>query len=181
MTCFRVHRVECAGRPFNDDGNNDYKEAFKEFYDHIGVYVFQCRDTREVLYIGESHTTSHHLGRRIPQHYRHRDTGGNFRIEWCKKNCKLKECENKKKCSGDSNPSFVKFKSVIRRSRLIVFSFGQNDSESVKKKISALESALIRKLRPKYDSDELLTRQIDSHCVDRAVACIRNKPDDSCP
>lgn len=177
----REQRVERAGRPFNDDGNNDYKEAFKEFYDHIGVYVFQCRDTEEVLYIGKSHTTSHPLGKRIPQHYRHDDNGGNFRINWCKENCELKKCEDKKKCSGDNNPSFVDFKCLIRRSRLIVFSFGQNDSESVEKKVSALESALIRELRPTYDSDELLARQIDSDCVDRAVACIRNKPDDSCP
>lgn len=177
----RKQRVECAGRPFNDDGNNDYGEAFKEFYDHIGVYVFQCRDTREVLYIGESHTASHPLGVRIGQHYGHRDTGGNFRIEWCKKNCKLKECKDKAQCSCDSNLSFVDFKCLIRRSRLIVFSFDQNDSESVEKKVKALESALIWKLQPTYNTDMPHPRQIDSDCVDRAVACIRNEPDDSCP
>ena len=175
MTHFTVYRVEEAGQPFRDGCNNNYS-CFNPFRNDIGVYIFQHKDTGDVLYVGQSHTLrtsknpkGHTLRKRIPQHYTHRNKGGNFRINWCKENCKQKECGDKTQCRDACNPSFMRFTCLIRQSRIIVFSFGQDDNESAKSKIHALESALIVRLSPKYDAD---TPLINSECVERAIACI---------
>ena len=171
MTYFTEYRVEDAGQPFRDGRDDDYS-CFGPFCNDIGIYVFQHRDTGGVLYVGESHTISHPLKERIGQHYTPGNRGGNFRIDWCKENCRLEGCGDRN-CSNACNPSFMHFKCLIRRSRIIVFSFDpDNDNENAADKVFALESALIRRLRPTYDSGELLARQINPECVERAIACI---------
>ena len=127
MMYFTEHRVEEAGETFRDDRNNDYS-CFDEFGDDIGVYVFQHRDTGGVLYVGESHKISHPLKERISQHYTPGNTGGTFRRNWCKANCRKEACGDKRKCSNACNPSFMRFKCLIRRSRIIIFSFGRNNN-----------------------------------------------------
>ena len=174
MTHFIEHRVEEAGQPFRDGRNNCYS-CFDEFRDDIGVYVFQHKDTGGVLYVGESHTLrTHPLKKRIAQHYTPGNTGGEFRINWCKKNCGLEECGDRKQCSNARNLSFMRFTCLIRRSRIIVFSFGQDDNESVKSKIRALELALITRLYPTYNTDtpRINPEWINPECVERAIACI---------
>ena len=179
MTCFRDPPcVIDAGLPFRDVGNNNFS-CFRNFSDSIGVYVFQNRGTGNVLYVGKSNSLSHRLGKRIRQHYTPRNKGGNFRINWCKENCDESRCGNRKQCKDSNEPSFMDFKCRVRESRLIVFSFVRDGnepaiSESIKNQISALESALIRELRPKYDDGELKARRISRECVTRAIARIPN-------
>lgn len=180
MTHFTTHIVENAGQPFRNEGQNSYC-CFSDFFYDIGVYVFQCRNTGDVLYVGESHTSSHPLGRRhsgeggrIQQHYTPGDDAGTFRINWCKDHCTQEECGDKTQCSNPCNPSFIGFKDLVRNSRLIVFSFGKDDSEPVISKILALESALIRRLEPTYNIEIPPERPIDPECVNRAIARIPN-------
>lgn len=180
MTHFTSHTVENAGQTFRNEGQNSYC-FFSDFFYDIGVYVFQCRNTGDVLYIGESHTSSHPLGRRhsgeggrIQQHYTPGDNTGTFRINWCNSHCTQEECGDKTQCSNPCNLSFIGFKDLVRNSRLIVFSFGEDDSESVISKILALESALIGEFQPTYNIDTPPELPINPECVDRAVACIRN-------
>ena len=155
MTHFAIYTVCNAGQPFRDDGNNAYRECFGEFYDDYGVYVFQDKRTGDVLYVGESHHRNPEgdgLGVRISQHYTHTNTGGNFRINWCRENCEL-QCRNGNHCSSHCNPSFVNFKHLIMESRLIVFSFSpsNNDREENTRKIIAFEKFLILMLGPRWN------------------------------
>ena len=173
MTHFTVHTVCNAGQPFRNDGDNAYRECFDEFYGDYGVYVFQDKCTEDVLYVGESHYRNQKedgLGVRISQNYTHTNTGGNFRINWCRENCEL-QCKNGKQCSSHCNPSFMDFKRLVMESRLIVFSFGQGENTQ---EIRGLESALIRRLEPTYNIEIPPERPIDPECVNRAIARIPN-------
>ena len=173
MTHFTVYTVCNAGQPFRDDGNNAYLGCFGEFYGDYGVYVFQDKHTGDELYVGESHYRNQEgdgLGVRISQHYTHTNTGGNFRINWCRKNCRL-QCRYGDQCSSLCNPSFMDFKHLIIGSRLIVFSFGQGENTQ---EIIGLESALIRRLQPTWNIDISQVRPINPECVDRAIAYIQN-------
>lgn len=156
MTHFKVHTVCNAGQPFRDDGDNVYRECFDEFYGDYGIYVFQDKRTGDVLYVGESHYRNQErdgLGVRISQHYTHTNTGGNFRINWCRVNCNL-PCSDGDQCSSRCNPSFKEFKRLVRNSRLIVFSFSpsNNDREEDTRKIIAFEKFLILMFEPIWNT-----------------------------
>ena len=77
---FRVHQSIDAGVPFDCQTGGACLEMLKNRY---GVYIFQHVCTHDVLYVGKAH--EQWLNVRIMQHYRPRDTGGNFRINFCKK------------------------------------------------------------------------------------------------
>ena len=150
-----------AGRPLNDRGDNDFS-CFDDFSDHAGVYVFQCENSGKTLYVGESY--SGRLKKRISQHYGETNTGGNFRINWCKTNCRSfcgtckngQKQDNKLQCNGEDTSSYDNFKRLVRESKLIVFSFGTGNEggevcADTQRKISAFEKFLILTLGPKWN------------------------------
>lgn len=131
--------VENAGEPFGDNINSwssDPYGCFDCVKDQKGIYIFQKKNTGEVLYAGRSgFEGSQHLDKRVKQHYQ-KGSGANFRINWAKCNCWCK-----KNCSGESNGCFRRYLDLIRQSRVIFFCiFNNNDAAS--KQACALESWL---------------------------------------
>ena len=86
--------VENAGEPFGDNINSwssDPYGCFDCVKDQKGIYIFQKKNTGEVLYAGRSgFEGSQHLDKRVKQHYQ-KGSGANFRINWAKCNCWCKK------------------------------------------------------------------------------------------
>lgn len=147
-----------AGTPFRDEGDDDFS-CFNELSGRAGVYVFQCKASGKTLYVGKSE--SGRLNERISQHYGETNTGGNFRINWCKAHCRSicgdgREYNNKKQCNGDDLSSYHEFKRLVQGSKLIVFSLGRKDGQGrvcadTKGKISEFEEFLIRMLESRWN------------------------------
>lgn len=126
-SAFDVMAIDCAGAPFSD-GENDYS-CFKEMIEKFGVYVFQDKGTRQVLYVGEAYKQD--LKMRITQNYTEKDTGGTFRKNYC-------ETDGK---------SFDEFKCLLSGSSVKALSI-ETDSKIL---IGAIEAILICALKPKYN------------------------------
>lgn len=131
--------VKDASEPFGNNPATTRKnyECFASVNNRKGVYVFQKKNTGEVLYAGRSgFEGSQHLKERVKQHYQKKGSGANFRINWAKSNC---TCEGN--CSGESNGCFRRYLDLIRQSRVIFFCiFNNNDAAS--KQACVLESWL---------------------------------------
>ena len=117
--------------------------------ERYGVYIFHCNS--EVLYVGESHKQD--LKTRIVQHYRPRDRGGNFRINYCKEHCNTQECHPEKKaCKNKDELSFKNFKCLVQSSQILPFCIDVNAND-VEDKILAFEYELIYQLEPRYNAE----------------------------
>ena len=125
---FKIDHFDNLGRPFRS-GNNEYS-IFESIENRYGVYIFQDNNSNSVLYVGEAREQD--LKERITQNYTQRDSGGNFRKNWC-------EMENR---------DFDAFKTALRGWRITTMSIA---SRSDGNWIHALEAVLIGFLRPKYN------------------------------
>lgn len=134
--------VENAGIPFGNDINlaNDFcYDCFKPVENQKGVYVFQEKNTREVLYVGKAGFEGNQsLEERVQQHYHKKDEGANFRRNWAKCNCR---CEDKK-CSGKDDRCFRRYLDLISQSRVIFFCICNNDDDAAFKQGCVLENWL---------------------------------------
>ena len=139
-----------AGRPFEDGGSQNDYACFYHLRDCKGVYVIVKNDDT-VLYVGESHTESWGLKKRISQNYTRRNAGGTFRKNYCKENCLNIACgEDRKACHDENRRSFRRFKELLKSSKIYVFVAGCHDDEDV---IKALEYSLICQLKPTYNKE----------------------------
>ena len=123
---FDLILIENSGEPFCE-GNNDYK-CFETLKGCSGIYVIQHKETKEVLYIGEAQD----LKDRIIQNYTENNTGGTFRINWCKKEMK----------------NFEQFKSFLPFCTIKAVSI----NVECKYLILAIEAIFISALNPKYNN-----------------------------
>ena len=169
---FRLHGPIDAGRPFVEGSASQHNYAcFDCLRNCRGVYVFANEDG-DVLYVGESHKVSNRrqgLKTRISQHYRPGDTGGNFRISYCKEHCKnIGGCEPDK-CKNDSEPSFQSFKRLLKESMIWVL---VADDRGVKA-IPTIEYALICRLKPRYNKEMQWLRAVGPECVYKEVERMR--------
>lgn len=146
--------VENAGTPFGNNiqtKTNFCYKCFDSVDDQKGVYVFQEKDTKEVLYVGRGgfggEDSKRSLKDRVQQHYRRGDTGANFRINWAEKNCN--ECKGGD-CSRGNNCSFCCYLKLIIRSRVIFFCICNNDNPDSLKKACDLENWIGCCLHSKY-------------------------------
>ncbi|WP_106496147.1 hypothetical protein [Lentibacillus sp. Marseille-P4043] len=71
--------IQCL-KFFKTSGNNDYS-LLKTYIEKKGVYRFFMYQNEEnvTLYIGQSHTATHGLKKRVKQNLTALDTGGTFR------------------------------------------------------------------------------------------------------
>ena len=124
---FDVILFDNLAAPFNC-GNNNYS-CFDSLDDRYGVYVFQEKNTGEVLYIGQAYQQD--LKMRISQNYTENDTGGTFRKNWC----------------SDNNAHFYDFKNALNYwvIKTILIPVVSKDS------IREIEACLIKILNPKYN------------------------------
>ena len=163
--------VEDAGKPFADDVNINTQESFcfdcfNPIENQKGVYVFQEKNTGEVLYVGQggfgrTEDSEWSLRNRVEQHYSRRNTAANFRINWAKSNCDECGKEGNKKCLADDNnflnnsnkcpfPCYLK---TISHSRVIFFCICNNDNAALlKQQACELENWLGCCLHSKYSS-----------------------------
>ena len=159
-TMVTICQIEDAGEPIRNGENNDYG-AFKTLKDKNGIYIFFNRSTKEVLYVGESHTNR--LGDRIEQHYTKGDTGGNFYKNYC----------TKQGVSTRSDRAFERFKSLLRcTSIFVILPDGKGGDE--KHRVKAIEIDLIRHLAPKYNL-EVRQEGVEGVDVDNDVKMILKK------
>ena len=120
--------------PQTNGGNNNF-EIFNDIIGRRGVYIFQDRCSNGILYVGKAYKQD--LKDRITQNYTSRDSGGDFRDNWC-------EMENQ---------NFDDFKRALSGWRIITMSVasGSDDGRSDGDWIHALEAVLIGFLRPRYN------------------------------
>ena len=109
-----------------DEEHNNYSN-FKAINNEYGVYIFQNKNSNEILYIGQAKKQT--LKERIIQNFKQKDNGGTFRKNYIKK----------------ENSNFSSFKDLIKSSEVIVIACPQNII------ITALEAILINILKPKYN------------------------------
>ena len=113
-----------------DKKNDNNYSKFEVIENSHGVYIFQKKDSEEIIYIGEAKEQT--LKNRIIQNFKAKDTGGTFKKTYEKEN----EC------------NFEKFSNYIKELRIIVIECPPNII------IRALESILINVLSPKYNKDK---------------------------
>lgn len=125
---FKIERFDDLGQPFpQGEGRNNYS-IFESIKNRYGVYIFE--DDSGILYIGE--VPKQDLKERITQNYTQRDSGGNFRKNWC-------EMENQ---------DFDAFKTALSGWRITTISVASRSDGAW---IHALEAVLIGFLRPRYN------------------------------
>lgn len=168
-----------AGAPLEGKEGNDYSH-FGCVEGYKGVYVFQCKNTGEILYIGEAgaKAKNRYLPDRIKQHYRRGKTGGNFQINWRSINCN--ECRGERACDGNGECKFTQYKDLLRDSRIIFFYF--DDKCTSVESIFALEYTLKFLFLPKYDKEimEMNKGGIDVTYIDNAMRLIAKNEMESC-
>ena len=155
--------VENAGTPFEDNietQTNFFYECFASVRNQKGVYVFQKRDTEEVLYVGRGgfggEGSDRSLKDRVQQHYRSGDNAANFRINWAEDNCD--ECKGGK-CYRQNNCSFHCYLDLISHSRVIFFCICNNDNSDLFKQACDLENWLGYCLHSKYSRHYINSRR----------------------
>lgn len=153
MPEFQSHPPIDAGIPVTiPSGTHGRFDCLNPLSGCYGVYIFRRTRTRRVLYVGQSDTQG--LDIRIRQHYQRRDTGGNFRINYCEIHCNLQRCGNvrgqdKKACGEEPETSceellsFQCFKQLLELSEILAFSVANDE-------ILAVEYDLIDRLEPMY-------------------------------
>ena len=167
-----------AGCPFVEGRTSNDYSCFHVLNDLKGIYVFE--GDGEVLYVGECHrvsATHRGLKARISHNYTRANTGGNFRINYCKEHCSNLNCKEKS-CDNANEQSFVDFIGLLNSSRILAFVATGNDTK--KEEIKALEYALICLLRPKYNKEILRERTVGLARVwmevERVCAALGNRP-----
>jgi excinuclease UvrABC nuclease subunit len=125
---FDVVIIDGAGAPFVQTGKQNDYTCFRHFAKVSGLYVFQGKESGDVLYVGRAPKQS--LKQRITQNCTERDTGGTFRKNYC-------EMENK---------TIQDFKDLVCASTIKCVIFKESSVL-----IGALEAILISALRPKYN------------------------------
>ena len=165
---FQLMAPICAGSPFAEDadGENSYS-CFTCIKGRKGVYVFE-RDG-DTLYVGECHAVSpqhNGLRDRIAQHYRPGDTGGNFRINYCREHCTACQMEDKQ-CRDRNEPSFRGFRSLLESSK--IWALLATPPDDCEDPIKAVEYALICLLRPKYNDEIQRERRVGHRRVRQEI------------
>lgn len=132
-TVFGLKIVDKASQPFRKNKKNDYS-CFEELKNSFGVYIFQNKESGEVLYVGEASVQC--LKKRITQNYTGNDTGGTFRKNYCK-------LENKK---------FTDFKQMLGNCKVNIILISNKKYGNSKELIRVIEATLIAVLVPRYNN-----------------------------
>lgn len=173
-----------AGAPLEgkeEKGSNDYSH-FDCVKGYKGVYAFQCKNTGEILYVGEAGAKAkakdRYLPDRVKQHYSRGKTGGNFPINWRSINCS--ECRGDRDCDGNGGCQFTTYEDLLRNSIIIFFCF--DDKCTPVESIFALEYTLKFLFLPKYDKEimEMNKGNMDVMYICNAMQLIANNEMKSC-
>lgn len=163
-----LHTVEDAGIPIKK-GFNEYS-CFNCVKNKKGIYIFQHRDTGEVLYVGEAGASggTQRLAKRIKQHYGWGKTGANFSINWRKENCQ--KCKDDVKCESNGKCNYAEYEKVLSESR-IIFLCCENARSN---EIYALEKLIKFIFLPKFDREVMKMREceIDVANFRNIIRCI---------
>ena len=136
-----------------------------------GIYVFQCKETNDILYVGKADTQL--LAKRFSQNFATKDSGGNFRINWQGKNCD----------QDITSECFDRFRNVLTRCRIRLICIddlsGANEVTNIKEIVHELESAILYKLcqrnnYPKYNKEKprWTPKFISEECIGELVSYI---------
>ena len=176
MTEFHRSEVEDAGRPFRNGRGSKYC-CFDSVVDKFGVYVFQHKRTKKILYVGSSKSIEQSdnngdsrkwmgLRSRIEQHYRPADTGGDFCKNWCRTNCQ---------CNAKPCISFSQYEELLKKCRVEIFYADVNNDVEINEAINTLEKNLIYHLEPKYNKetmDRMDERFVSQKCIKEIIGYI---------
>lgn len=167
MPEFQSHPPINAGIPFNFPCGAEGRYACLDCLgERNGIYIFQ-HENEGVLYVGVSYGSERNLKIRISQHYTPGNSGGDFRKNYCRKNCRnTKGCEaDKKSCKDETEPSFMAYRQLVQSSRIRAFSVAISNDERVKDKIQTVEYKLICHLNPKYNAEIRRERRVGTAYV----------------
>ena len=134
-----------------------------------GIYIFQCKETKDVLYIGSA--PKQPLARRFSQHFSSTDTGATFFKNWKKEH---------------PSRSFIDFQNVLGKCRIRLIYFEECKSKNTQKMVMELESALLHNLpenlQPKYNKEKPRKRKsnyISCESMNAAIHYINNTQTES--
>jgi len=128
---FDMIEIKNSHESFNASGRNSYK-CFESLIGRYGMYVFECKNTGDIFYVGEAHDQD--LKDRITQNYTEDDSGGTFRDNWLGH-------------SNNTGKSFDDFEKFLENCTIKTISINSIQKYA----IIAIESMMVLMLNPIYN------------------------------